>query len=413
MKYRYENFGGIISNEAPPFLAFVDRQYMKELGLSGSEKWADADESIGLLSAPTEVHFAVTNRCSVRCPHCYMEGGMNDQGELDLQAMKRAFDVLSRMQVFHVAMGGGEATERNDLFEIAHYAREAGLVPNLTISGVGLTKELVKKLRVFGQVNISIDGTEEDYAVFRGKNYFEEVDRSIDLLTAEQIPKGINCVLGKNNFKGIEGLFQYAAKKQLDEIEFLRFKPAGRGKATYLENKTTYEQNVMLPGLLARLSGKTKITAKIDCSFVPMMCYYHPSVEMLHSMGTYGCEAGNVLLGIRSNGKVSGCSFLETTTLSVFDLEKEYAENPALFSAYRKWTDQAVEPCKSCTYLHLCKGGCHAVSMFELHDYHKPDPDCPFVVDYFRDRQKTSSKNNCVIPNRNRFATMNHLIQPV
>ena len=33
MKHRYENFGGIIASDAPPFLAFVDRQFMRDLGL--------------------------------------------------------------------------------------------------------------------------------------------------------------------------------------------------------------------------------------------------------------------------------------------------------------------------------------------------------------------------------------------
>jgi hypothetical protein len=33
MQYRYENFGGIISSQAPPFLAYVDRNYMRQLGL--------------------------------------------------------------------------------------------------------------------------------------------------------------------------------------------------------------------------------------------------------------------------------------------------------------------------------------------------------------------------------------------
>ena len=32
MKYRFENFGGIVAGENPPFLALVDREYMRQLG---------------------------------------------------------------------------------------------------------------------------------------------------------------------------------------------------------------------------------------------------------------------------------------------------------------------------------------------------------------------------------------------
>lgn len=382
-KYRYENFGGIIANDKPPFLAFVDRTYMNELGLPDSPLWNTNDESIGLLTAPTEVHFAITNKCSVRCPHCYMDGGKNDDGELDTQAMKKALHILSQMQVFHIAMGGGEAIEREDLFEVAEYARNIGLVPNLTISGIGLTKELAQKLKIFGQVNISVDGLNKDYGIFRGKNYFADINEAFDMLIEAHVPAGINCLIGKNNFQNLETIFLFAKNKKVEEIEFLRFKPSGRGKDSYFEQRTTNEQNIELAPLLAKFSDRYGITAKIDCSFVPMMCYHNPSIKLLHSIATYGCEAGNVLLGIRSNGAVSGCSFLENTGITVFDFPQAFHNNPDVFSESRKWTEQAAEPCKSCKYLDICKGGCHAVSKFILGDYGKPDPECPFVVEYF------------------------------
>ena len=41
MRYRYESFGGIVSAPEPPFLAFVDRQYMRELGLPPAACWRD------------------------------------------------------------------------------------------------------------------------------------------------------------------------------------------------------------------------------------------------------------------------------------------------------------------------------------------------------------------------------------
>ena len=66
MKYRYERFGGIIASEDPPFLAYVDRDFMRGQGLEASPLWR-GDEQIGLLSAPTEVHLAATSRCVSRC----------------------------------------------------------------------------------------------------------------------------------------------------------------------------------------------------------------------------------------------------------------------------------------------------------------------------------------------------------
>jgi len=382
MKYRYENFGGIISSEEPPFLAFVDREYMRGCKLPDSELWSN-DESIGVLTAPTEVHFSCTNKCSAGCPHCYMDSAESDSGELNTADFKRALKKLADMGVFHVAMGGGEAFEREDFLELAAYAREVGLVPNLTTNGMHITGENVESLKVFGQANLSLDGLGENAALFRGKDFFPIVDRAVDILVDAGISTGFNTVVGRDNYDGLPELFEYAASKGINEIEILRLKPSGRAAELYDQMKTTYEQNVNLYPMLQELSEKTGVMAKVDCSFVPMMCYHRPPRELLEAMCTYGCEAGNVLLGARSNGKVSGCSFLPDTNLSIFDLDKEWKNNEE-FNFYRRWADSAAEPCASCDYLDLCKGGCHAVAGHVYNDMSKPDPDCPFVDEYTR-----------------------------
>lgn len=381
MKYRFENFGGIIASENPPFLAFVDRNYMRELGLGETVAWSSGDERVGRLSAPTEVHFAITNKCSVGCPHCYMGAGKQDEGELDTVSLKRALDILAEMKVFHIALGGGEALERCDLFEIAEYARTKGLVPNLTVSGAKITVDVAKKMKVFGQVNVSLDGVGDNYGVFRNKNMFDMADIALGFLIEAGVPTGINCVIGRNNFDGIAELFEYAAGKKLNEIEFLRLKPSGRGMEKYANERTTYEQNISLTPMLAELSAQYGITAKIDCSFIPMLCYHNPPVEMLEAMATYGCEAGNVLLGIRSNGAVSGCSFLKSSGLSVFDLHSGLNQE-GHFEKITSWVQKSPQPCRSCSYLDICKGGCHAVAEYVTGDFNNPDPDCPKVIEY-------------------------------
>ncbi len=382
IRYRFESFGGIIASEDPPFLAFVDRDYMLGLGTGPSELWESGDEAVDLLSAPTEVHFAVTNRCGAGCAHCYMDGGKPDDGELATAAFKEALDVLARMGVFHVAMGGGEALEREDLFDLAHHARSIGLVPNLTVSGRGITAEIARKMTVFGQVNISLDEASDQGNPYRAPGAFAIADRALDHLRAAGISTGINCVVGQNNYEGIPEMFRYAKRKKLNEIEFLRFKPSGRGKDLYLQERATHAQNIGLIPMLSKWSRKTGIAAKIDCSFVPMYCFHQPPKEILYAMATYGCEAGNVLLGVRSDGAVSGCSFLNACGLSVFDLPDAFKNGHSPLTPLRSWVERAEEPCRSCYYLDICKGGCHGVSRFLTGDYDQPDPDCPIVVEY-------------------------------
>ncbi|MCP3943247.1 MAG: radical SAM protein [Desulfobacteraceae bacterium] len=381
MKHRFENFGGIVANDNPPFLAFVDRNFMCELGYTESSLWETEDQTINILSAPTEVHFAITNACNVGCNHCYMESGKKDSQEMDTATVKRALKKLQSIGVFHVALGGGEALLRTDLFELAEYARKIGLVPNLTLSGHSVTEEIAKQLTVFGQVNLSIDGINKTYSVFRNPKMFDLADRALTLLVNAGVKTGINCVMGKNNFEAIPQLFKYAKKKKVNEIEFLRLKPTGRGRDLYKKERTTYDQNINLIPLLSKYSKKYKIEAKIDCSFIPMFCYHNPPLDYLEKSATYGCEAGNVLIGAKSNGKINGCSFLPAIDLSIFDFHDQWYTSE-YFKILRSWASSAPAPCNSCNYLKVCKGGCHAVALYVSGSIDAPDPDCPLVYNY-------------------------------
>ena len=382
LHYRFENFGGIIANDDPPFLAFADRNYMRELGLGPSELWDTEDESIDLLSAPTEVHFSITERCSVRCAHCYTNGGDVIDGELDAESLKRALDVLAEMKVFHIAFSGGDAMEKPEFFEIAQYARSKGIVPNYTISGVNMTAEISQKMRVFGQVNVSIDGVGKKYGVFRRQDMFEVADNAVEMLVKANVPTGINCVVARQTFDGIKELFRYAKRKKVNHISFLRFSPSGRAKSIYEKEKTTYQQNIALAPMLKKLSAKYKLDIKTACSFMPMFCYHNPPIESFEEATRYGCEAGNVLLSMRSDGLVSACAFLDNgPSVSVFDL-KATLQKPGCFEKIRNWTKSAPQPCKSCKYLNICKGGCHGVAEYATGNLYNSDPECPFVVEY-------------------------------
>jgi radical SAM protein with 4Fe4S-binding SPASM domain len=380
MKHRFESFGGIVASDDPPLLAFVDRQMMRELGLGESELWRAGDDDIGLLSAPTEVHLAATDACTGGCPHCYMASGSASADEMDTPTFERALAALAEWGVFHVALGGGEALLREDIFHLARYARRVGLVPNLTVSGAVLDERLAARMTVFGQVNVSLDGVGARAGVFRGPQQARRAVRAVGLLLEAGVPTGINCVVGRSNFDGLGDLFAAATGMGVNEVELLRLKPVGRAASGYEEERTTYEQNTRLVPWITELSERHGVTAKVDCSFVPMICYHRPPREVLETTATYGCEAANVLLGVRADGRVAGCSFLPAGNLDVFDAPARWRDDPEL-ERLRAWPERAPGPCRRCDYLDICKGGCRAVAAAVCGDPDAPDPDCPFVVE--------------------------------
>ena len=378
---RLERFGAIVQLAAPRALVFVDRAMARDMGMSG---WREPESNLGdhVLSAPLEAHLQLTNRCGAGCTGCYTgasPAGM--PGELSLDDWKRAIDHLADRGVFHVALGGGESAVLPWLGELAEHARRRGVIPNLTTSGLDGLPALVGIADRFGQINVSLDGLGATYAKVRGFDGFARADHAIRALRAVKRAVGINVVVTRENFDELDALFAYAAERRLSEVELLRFKPSGRGAAAYKQLRCTDAQHrAFLPAVLAA-ARRHAVRVKVDCSYTPMLAHHAPDRALLAELAVYGCTGGDFLVGAKPDGRLTACSFAASpeSRPRVTDLAA-YWQAPDAFGAFRTWRD-AREPCASCTYHALCRGGCKVVSAHVAGDASAPDPECPRVID--------------------------------
>lgn len=381
-RYRYEPFGGIISVEEPPLLMLVDQDYLRERGVAESPAWSEPWD--GQLSAPTEVHLALTNYCAAGCTACYMDSRPTDRLETERKDYELALGrirTLAGMGVFHVALGGGETLEVPWLFDLAAEMRKLGMVPNITTSGLGMTEEKARRCRIFGQVNVSVDDLGERYRESRGYQGFEAAEKAIGLLQREGIPVGINCVISRKNIGHLDEIFAWVKRNKLLEIELLRFKPAGRGAEHYGEFCLTAEQAENFFPQVKTLTRKHRIRVKLDCSFGPFVYFHKPDRETVRFFSIRGCEGGNWLAAVHPDGRAAPCSFAWDESVPVADLPSKW-KDPSAFANFKAWWTNPPEPCASCDYLDLCHGGCHAVSKHTDGSFQALDPECPSVRRY-------------------------------
>jgi len=375
MKLRAEWFGGLVSLERPRAVVSVNRAMMRLLGLADSARWRGPDP--GSLSAPTEVHVVLSKRCSAGCKSCYVDATPKGAA-LSLEHAKAALDRLAAHGVFHVALGGGEAMDLDYLFEVADHARSVGILPNLTTAGLNMTPALASRCRVFGQINVSVDGVGARYQRARGFDGFGLAERALRLLRAVKKEVGINCVVSRSSYPHLHEVAALARRLRLNELELLRFKPAGRGVGTFDDEDLTPEQATGIFPLAKRLMFKNRVRVKLDCSFAPMVFWHRPSPAVAKFFGVVGCEGGNLLASVMPDGGLTGCSFGGPTEASIFDAEGTARAFQGGFQAFRSYADRAPEPCRSCEYLALCKGGCRVVAQARG-DWWQPDPGCPRV----------------------------------
>ena len=92
-------------------------------------------------------------------------------------------------------------------------------------------------------------------------------------------------------------------------------------------------------------------------------------------------DNGDVLAAVQPEGTLTGCSFTGRAEANALEPGAMAEAWPRAFGEFRDFVSQAPEPCASCEYLRLCRGGCRAVA--QAHGpFFAPDPGCPRVQEY-------------------------------
>src|SRR5439155_13732585 len=101
--------------------------------------------------------------------------------------------------------------------------------------------------------------------------------------------------------------------------------------------------------------------------------------RLMRWLAIYGCAGGDLLVGAKASGALTACSFAPPVDAKVDQIE-DYWRDKEAFGPFRRWR-AGGEPCNTCDYHALCRGGCRVVSGHEG-DPSAPDPECPRVVDW-------------------------------
>jgi radical SAM protein with 4Fe4S-binding SPASM domain len=385
---RPEPFGAWLRLDDATLVA-VDHALAARLGVEAGRASEHA-------TRPLELHVAVTARCPAPCTGCYLDA-RPDGHEPSFDEIVARLEEASRASVSTVAFGGGEPLTRADLGRLALEARRLGLVPVLTTSGIGMTRERAEELRAFAQVNVSHDGVGGAYEAVRGFDAAAHAERAIALLAAAGVRTGVNFVLTSASFAHVEATAARAAELGAGEIQLLRYKPAGRADdASYAERRLHPEQVREIWPTVARLVKRGDLRVRIDCAMVSLLSEslldaVPDAAATLASLGVFGCEAARHLGAMTSTGEPAACSFftIPRRNDTVAALTKRPTPHLSLSDAWdtsssltrlRAYHAEPAEPCRSCPLFAVCRGGCQVVSTRAGEGAFAPDPECPRVM---------------------------------
>lgn len=171
---------------------------------------------------PQQVSIALTNRCDLRCPHCYAPKTPN---RLELGTLKQWLLELDSAGTLGVGFGGGEPTLFPNFAELCRFtATETSLAVTFTTHGHHLSKDMIRSLK--GSVHffrISLDGIGATYQKMRGRSFADIV--KILRVAKELAPFGVNVVVNEITVHQLPELAQIAEEVGATELLMLPQQP--------------------------------------------------------------------------------------------------------------------------------------------------------------------------------------------
>jgi radical SAM protein with 4Fe4S-binding SPASM domain len=173
-----------------------------------------------------------TRRCNLRCIHCYAG---SDAGrapnELTGDEARYMIDDLAAFQVPALLMSGGEPLLREDLMDLARYARDRGIRPTLSTNGTLITAAVARDIQRAGftYVGISLDGIGEVNDRFRGADgAFDKAVTGFRHLREVGQRVGLRLTLTRQTVRDLDAIFDFLEQEGVDRACFYHLVYTGR-----------------------------------------------------------------------------------------------------------------------------------------------------------------------------------------
>lgn len=302
----------------------------------------------------------VTNRCQLRCRHCYMGERLDGAEKMPYQQVIDTLSTWRRMGSSKLTILGGEPTLHPDYVWIIRAANQLGFEHVITTSN-GL-EPAIRKFRQltpadFAYVQISLDGgSAVSHDQVRGVGTFDAALRNIAELTGRGFDTRIICTVNRINIGDCLHLLDIADELGVSVVKFHVFSTIGAGQQAAdlsmppLEWIEFYER---LEAVAPR--HRTRV-------------WYQPTYARRSRIGHYAAQGYQGCIGrtldrisVFPDGRAYVCSYL-------FDTDLHYAtavgsrisinKGPNEFDLFTRVLDQPS--CGGCQVSDGCGGGCPA-----------------------------------------------------
>ena len=339
----------------------------------------------------------ITQRCNLKCRHCYAAGEADVSKELTHEEALRAIDGFAAFGCPVLLFSGGEPFIREDILELATVARQKGLRVVFSTNGTCITPEIAKRIAEIGvsYVGISIDGVQATHDAFRGvPGAYARSLNAIRYCREAGVKVGLRVTLTRANVREIPAIFQLMRDERIPRICLYHLVYTGRGSEIRSEDLTHEESRAAVDCIINETRRSFEMGHPLEVLTVDNHCdapYLwmrmcqegKPNTDdvlrLLRMNG--GNSSGHGLSCVSWDGTVYPDQFWRDKPLGNVK-EQPFGDiwsNPpegSLLQQLREKPLHVTGRCKTCRFLSLCGGNFRARAEAATGELWGEDPAC-------------------------------------
>lgn len=327
------------------------------------------------------VAWELTRSCNLACRHCRASSKRGPYpNELTTDECIKVIDEIASFAKPIMILTGGEPLLREDIFEIAGYGKEKGLVMVMAPNGTLLSDENIRKIITSGikRISVSLDGPDalSHDNLRQVPGAFVQACGGIGRAKKANLEFQINTTVTRRNLESLPKIMDLARSLGAKAHHIFLLVPTGRAREMVDEELSPSEYEETLK-FLAREKKGSSLEIKVTCAphFNRILLQDHASSES--SLAGRGCMGGVGFCFISHIGNVQPCGYLEIECGNI--REKAFKDiwfGSEVFNNIRDW-EKYRGKCGICEFRKSC-GGCRARAYAKYGDYLREEPYCAY-----------------------------------
>ena len=371
---------------------------------------------------PRLVFWETTAGCNLACIHCRRITVADQLLPQDLTT-EQSFDLIDQIAAFGrpiFVLSGGEPLFRPDIFDIARYAADAGLIVALATNGTLIDAKVAQKIKEAGirRVSISFDGADAPtHDIFRGQGAFDLAVTGMNHLREVGVPYQINTTVARHNVDQMPETLALAKGMGAVALHLFLLVPVGCGVEIAEDQQISAEEYEEVLNWMydAEMEGGIELKATCAPHYFrivrqrqaeerrlgiirerPQSMHRQKHAGSGHPGGhpggngrsgdsnhnamnamTKGCLAGTGVIFVSHRGEIFPCGYLPLEAGNILDepFQQIWEQSPLL--ADLRDPDLLGGKCGVCEFKRVCSG-CRARAYGMTMDYLGEEPFCTY-----------------------------------